>query len=214
MVSGWTGIPVGKMVRDEIKTVLDARGRSSASASSARTTPSRRSPSASARRAPSLDRPARPIGVFLLVGPSGVGKTETALALADILYGGERNMIVDQHVGVQGGAHRLAAEGLAARATSATARAACSPRRCASGPTASCCSTRSRRPTPTCRSSSTRSSTRACSRTAKGATIDFKNTIILLTSNVGTDTIMKLCADPDDAARRRRRWPRRSGPTC
>ena len=68
---------------------------------------------------------ARPIGVFLLVGPSGVGKTETAIALADIALRRRAQHDRHQHVGVQGGAHGLAPEGLAARATSATARAAC-----------------------------------------------------------------------------------------
>ena len=70
------------------------QGRSWRSASSARRTPWRRSASASAPRGPTSTDPRRPIGVFLLVGPSGVGKTETALALADLLYGGERNMII------------------------------------------------------------------------------------------------------------------------
>ena len=69
-------------------------GPARASASSARTTPWRRSPSASARPGPTWPIRGGRIGVFLLVGPSGVGKTETAMALADILYGGDRNMVV------------------------------------------------------------------------------------------------------------------------
>ena len=124
VVSGWTGIPVGKMVPDEIQTVLTSK-RSWKSASSASRTPSRRSPSASAPPGPDLADPRRPIGVFLLVGPSGVGKTETALALAETLYGGDRNMIIDQHVGVPGGAHGLAPQGLAAGLRRLRRRAAC-----------------------------------------------------------------------------------------
>ena len=51
-----------------------------------------------------LTDPRKPIGVFLMVGTSGTGKTETALTLADLLYGGEQNMTDHQHDGVQGGA--------------------------------------------------------------------------------------------------------------
>ena len=93
VVSGWTGIPVGKMVLDEIKTVLKLQktveeriiGQSHALAILAERIQTSRA---------GLTDPRRPIGVFMLVGPSGVGKTETALALADILYGGDRNMVV------------------------------------------------------------------------------------------------------------------------
>ena len=100
VISGWTGIPVGKMIRDEIATVLALEGSLWSSASSARRTRSSRSASAFARRAPASTIRSKPIGVFLLVGPSGVGKTETALALADLLYGGEQQPDHDQHVGV------------------------------------------------------------------------------------------------------------------
>ncbi len=93
VISAWTGIPVGKMLKDEINTVLSLDDAARTSASSARTTRSTASPSAFAPRAPASTTRNKPIGVFLLVGPSGVGKTETALALADLLYGGERNMI-------------------------------------------------------------------------------------------------------------------------
>jgi type VI secretion system protein VasG len=92
VISGWTGIPVGKMLADEIHTVLQLHERLcervvgqdqalDAIASRVRT-----------YRA-ELDDPGKPVGVFMLVGPSGVGKTETACALADMLYGGERNLI-------------------------------------------------------------------------------------------------------------------------
>ncbi|HMP03792.1 MAG TPA: type VI secretion system ATPase TssH, partial [Gemmatales bacterium] len=93
VVSGWTGIPMGKMVLDEIKTILNLKDRleervvgqgHALEALTQRIKTSRAG----------LSDPRRPIGVFLLVGPSGVGKTETAVALSEILYGGDRNMVV------------------------------------------------------------------------------------------------------------------------
>ncbi|NTV11440.1 MAG: type VI secretion system ATPase TssH [Zoogloea sp.] len=92
IISGWTGIPLGSMVADEIDTVrrlpelLEARvvGQSHALGLIARRIQIARA---------NLEDPGKPKGVFLLVGPSGVGKTETALALADTLYGGERNLV-------------------------------------------------------------------------------------------------------------------------
>ncbi|MBV8558331.1 MAG: type VI secretion system ATPase TssH, partial [Planctomycetaceae bacterium] len=92
VVAGWTGIPVGKMLADEIKTILNLKARLEERVigqSHALEAIAQRIRTARAN----LTDPRRPIGVFLLVGPSGVGKTETALALADSLYGGERNLI-------------------------------------------------------------------------------------------------------------------------
>lgn len=93
VVSSWTGIPVGKMVVDEIRTVLNLQDRLAE-----RVVGQNQALDAISRRIRTfradLDDPGKPVGVFLLVGPSGVGKTETAAALADQLYGGERNMIV------------------------------------------------------------------------------------------------------------------------
>jgi len=92
VISGWTGIPVGKMVADEIHTVLHLKDRLAE-----RVVGQDQALDAIARRVRTfradLDDPGKPVGVFMLVGPSGVGKTETAIALADMLYGGERNMI-------------------------------------------------------------------------------------------------------------------------
>jgi len=93
VISGWTGIPVGKMMVDEVRTVLNLKARLAE-----RVVGQDQALEAIARRVRTfraeLDDPGKPVGVFLLVGPSGVGKTETAAALADQLYGGERNMIV------------------------------------------------------------------------------------------------------------------------
>jgi type VI secretion system protein VasG len=92
VISDWTGIPVGKMVKDEVRTVLQLQPRLEnriIGQQEAMAAVSRRIGTSSAR----LEDPEKPTGVFMLVGPSGVGKTETALTLSDFLYGGERNMI-------------------------------------------------------------------------------------------------------------------------
>ncbi|MYM27138.1 type VI secretion system ATPase TssH [Duganella sp. CY15W] len=92
IVSGWTGIPLGKMVKDEISMVLSLQA-----ALQARILGQQHAIAAVAQRVQTaranLDDPNKPKGVFLFVGPSGVGKTETALALAELLYGGERKLI-------------------------------------------------------------------------------------------------------------------------
>jgi len=93
VVAGWTGVPVGKMLGDELHTILHLKERMAervVGQDAALDTIARRMRTFHAE----LDDPLTPVGVFLLVGPSGVGKTETAAALADLLYGGERNMIV------------------------------------------------------------------------------------------------------------------------
>ena len=92
VISGWTGIPVGNMVRNEIRTVISLRNRMEdrvVGQPEALESLSRRIGTSSAN----LEDPNKPTGVFLLVGPSGVGKTETARTLADLLYGGERNLV-------------------------------------------------------------------------------------------------------------------------
>ncbi len=92
MVADWTGIPVGRMVKNEVETVLKL-----ADTLEQRVIGQRHALEMIARRIQTsrarLDNPNKPIGVFLLAGTSGVGKTETALALAEALYGGEQNVI-------------------------------------------------------------------------------------------------------------------------
>ncbi|MDX3807546.1 MAG: type VI secretion system ATPase TssH, partial [Bosea sp. (in: a-proteobacteria)] len=92
VVSDWTGIPVGRMVKDEIETVLNL-----AETLNKRVVGQGHGIGMIAKRIETnrarLDNPNKPIGVFMLCGPSGVGKTETALALAEALYGGEQNVI-------------------------------------------------------------------------------------------------------------------------
>ncbi len=92
VISSWTGIPLGKMIRDEVDTLLALEkilGQRLIGQESALNTLAKHIITYRAN----LDEPGKPVGVFLLAGPSGVGKTETALALADSLYGGERNLI-------------------------------------------------------------------------------------------------------------------------
>ncbi|ADV81920.1 type VI secretion system ATPase TssH [Terriglobus saanensis] len=92
VISEWTGIPLGKMLADEVSRILDLEdslkkrviGQDHAMKAIAQRVQTSRA---------NLDDPSKPIGVFLLAGPSGVGKTETALALTDLLYGGEQNLI-------------------------------------------------------------------------------------------------------------------------
>src|SRR5882762_7364440 len=92
VVADWTGIPVGRMVKNEIESVLKL-----ADTLESRIIGQRHALEAVAKRIQTsragMDNPSRPVGVFMLVGPSGVGKTETALALAETLYGGEQNLI-------------------------------------------------------------------------------------------------------------------------
>ncbi|UZE21635.1 type VI secretion system ATPase TssH [Pseudomonas sp. B21-056] len=92
VIAGWTGIPVGKMLADEahaVRTLGQRMGQRVMGQATALNTIAQR---LQAYRA-GLTDPQKPVGVFLLVGPTGVGKTETAYALADALYGGERNLI-------------------------------------------------------------------------------------------------------------------------
>ncbi len=91
VVSNWTGIPVGKMVSDEIHSILDLAERLNQRVIGQRHALEAIAQSIRTSRA-GLTDPRKPIGVFFMVGSSGVGKTETALALADILYGGESNV--------------------------------------------------------------------------------------------------------------------------
>ena len=144
-----------------------------------------------------LTDPRRPIGVFLLVGPSGVGKTETALALADILYGGDRNMIVinmseykEEHkisrlTGSAPGLRRLRRGRRPDRGRAPQAVQRRAARRGGEGESVDV------------QEIFYQVFDKGTLQDDKGNEVNFKNTIILLTSNVGTDTIMKLCADPD-----------------
>ena len=193
IISGWTGIPVGKMVSDEIQTVLRLRELLE-SASSARTTRWTRSPSASAPRAPTSKIPASPIGVFLLVGPRGVGKTETALALADVLYGGERNLITinmseyqEAHTvsSLKGSPPGYVGYGEGGVLTEAVRRR----------PYSVVLLDEVEKAHPDVLELFFQVFDKGEMEDGEGREIDFKNTIIMLTSNAGTDVIMQACRD-------------------
>ena len=123
VISGWTGIPLGRMVSNELEQVQKL-----ASLLGARVIGQDHALEQIAERVQiakaNLEDPGKPKGVFLLVGPSGVGKTETALALAEALYGGERNLITINMSEYQE-AHSVSGLGARRRAMWATARAGC-----------------------------------------------------------------------------------------
>jgi type VI secretion system protein VasG len=195
VVSGWTGIPIGKMVRNEIETVLALKdkleervvGQSHALDAIAQRIRTARA---------NLTDPRRPIGVFMLVGPSGVGKTETAIALADILFGGDRNMVVinmseykeDHKISrLTGSAPGYVGYGEGGVLTEAVRRK----------PYCIVLLDEVEKANVAVQEIFYQVFDKGMLQDDKGNEVNFKNTIILLTSNVGTDTIMKVCADPD-----------------
>ncbi len=195
VIAGWTGIPVGKMLADEIQTVLKLRskleerviGQSHALEAIAQRIKTARA---------NLTDPRRPIGVFMLVGPSGVGKTETAVALADALYGGERNLITinmseyqEAHTvsNLKGSPVGYEGHGQGGILTEAVRRR----------PYSVVLLDEVEKAHPEVLVLFFQIFDKGTLEDSEGREIDFKNTIILLTSNVGTDTILKLCKDPE-----------------
>ncbi len=195
VISGWTGIPIGKMVADEINAVLNL-----AATLQERVLGQDHALEAIAQRIRTsragLTDPKRPIGVFLLVGTSGVGKTETALALAESLYGGERNLISinmseyqEAHTvsSLKGSPPGYVGYGEGGVLTEAVRRK----------PYSVVLLDEVEKAHPDVMELFFQVFDKGVLEDGEGREIDFKNCIILLTSNVGTDTIMKLCADPD-----------------
>lgn len=195
VISGWTGIPIGKMVADEIHAVLNLHrtlGERVLGQDHALEAITQRIRTARA----GLTDPKRPIGVFLLVGTSGVGKTETALALADSLYGGERNLISinmseyqEAHTvsSLKGSPPGYVGYGEGGVLTEAVRRK----------PYSVVLLDEVEKAHPDVMELFFQVFDKGVLEDGEGRVIDFKNCIIILTSNVGTDTIMKLCADPD-----------------
>jgi type VI secretion system protein VasG len=195
VISGWTGIPVGKMQSDEINAVLalkDRLGERVVGQSQALEAISQRIRTARAN----LTDPRRPIGVFLLVGPSGVGKTETALALADTLYGGERNLITinmseyqEAHTvsSLKGSPPGYVGYGEGGVLTEAVRRK----------PYSVVLLDEVEKAHPDVMELFYQVFDKGVLEDGEGREIDFKNTVILLTSNAGSDIVMKLCADPE-----------------
>jgi type VI secretion system protein VasG len=195
VVAAWTGIPIGKMLRDEMQSVLTLEstlGKRVIGQGHALDMLSERIRTSKA----GLEDPGKPIGVFLLVGPSGVGKTETALALADLLYGGERNMITinmsefqEAHTvsTLKGSPPGYVGYGEGGVLTEAVRRR----------PYSVVLLDEVEKAHPDVLELFFQVFDKGKMEDGEGREIDFKNTIIILTSNAGTDTIMKLTADPE-----------------
>ncbi|MEO8154048.1 MAG: type VI secretion system ATPase TssH [Rhizobacter sp.] len=191
IVAAWTGIPLGKMVRDEIKTVLNLLptlqqriiGQDHALEAVAQRVRTARA---------NLEDPNKPKGVFMFVGPSGVGKTETALALADVLYGGERNMITinmseyqEAHTvsGLKGSPPGYVGYGEGGVLTEAVRRR----------PYSVVLLDEVEKAHPDVLEMFFQVFDKGVMDDAEGREIDFRNALIILTSNVGSQAIMQLC---------------------
>ncbi|HWZ40638.1 MAG TPA: type VI secretion system ATPase TssH [Bradyrhizobium sp.] len=194
VVSDWTGIPVGRMVRDEIETVLklpEILNRRVIGQSHGLAMIAKRIETSRAR----LDNPSKPIGVFMLAGPSGVGKTETALALAEALYGGEQNMITinmsefqEAHTvsSLKGAPPGYVGYGEGGRLTEAVRRK----------PYSVILLDEVEKAHPDVHEIFFQVFDKGIMEDGNGRKIDFKNTLIILTTNVGTDLIMALSREP------------------
>jgi type VI secretion system protein VasG len=197
VISGWTGIPVGKMMKDEIATILSLQevlGNRVIGQSSALEVISQRIQTSRA----SLDDPNKPVGVFMLVGPSGVGKTETALALSDLLYGGEHNLVTinmsefqEAHTvsTLKGSPPGYVGYGEGGVLTEAVRRR----------PYSVVLLDEVEKAHPDVLELFYQVFDKGMMEDGEGRQIDFKNNIIILTTNACTDQMMKLCADPETA---------------
>jgi type VI secretion system protein VasG len=195
VVGDWTGIPVGRMVKDEIETVLkltDTLSQRVIGQDHALDMIAKRIQTSRA----SLDNPGKPIGVFLLCGPSGVGKTETALALAESLYGGEQNVITinmsefqEAHTvsTLKGAPPGYVGYGEGGVLTEAVRRK----------PYSVILLDEVEKAHPDVHEIFFQVFDKGMMEDGEGRMIDFKNTLILLTSNVGSDLIMNMCKDPE-----------------
>ena len=195
VISAWTGIPVGKMLKDEVQSVLtldQTLGQRVIGQSHALAAIAERIRTARA----SLEDPNKPVGVFMLVGPSGVGKTETALALSDLLYGGERNLITinmsefqEAHTvsTLKGSPPGYVGYGEGGVLTEAVRRR----------PYSVVLLDEVEKAHPDVLELFFQVFDKGSMEDGEGREIDFKNNIIILTSNAGTETLMKLTADPE-----------------
>ena len=195
VIADWTGIPVGRMMKDEIKTVLNL-----ADHLSKRVIGQDHAMEMIAKRVQTsragLDNPSKPIGVFMLAGTSGVGKTETALALAEVLYGGEQNVITinmseyqEAHTvsSLKGAPPGYVGYGEGGVLTEAVRRK----------PYSVVLLDEVEKAHPDVHEIFFQVFDKGVMEDGEGRMIDFRNTLILLTSNVGSEVIMDLCADPE-----------------
>lgn len=196
-VAAWTGIPVGRMVANEINTVLkldQLMGQRIVGQSHAL---DRIAQSIRTSRA-QLSDPRAPIGVFLLAGTSGVGKTETAIALAELLYGGEQNMTTinmsefkEEHKVslLMGSPPGYVGYGEGGVLTEAVRRK----------PYSVILLDEMEKAHPGVQDIFYQVFDKGNMKDGEGRDIDFKNTVILMTTNAGTDLIKSICSDPETA---------------
>lgn len=195
VVSDWTGIPVGRMVKSELETVMNL-----ASLMGQRVIGQDHAMQMIAKRIQTsragLDNPNKPIGVFMLAGTSGVGKTETALALAEALYGGEQNLITinmsefqEAHTvsTLKGAPPGYVGYGEGGVLTEAVRRK----------PYSVVLLDEVEKAHPDVHEIFFQVFDKGMMEDGEGRQIDFKNTLILLTTNAGTELIAGLCADPE-----------------
>ncbi len=195
VVADWTGIPVGRMVKDEVASVLNL-----ASSLGKRVIGQDHALEMIAKRVQTvragLENPNKPVGVFMLAGPSGVGKTETAIALSEALYGGEQNMIVinmsefqEAHTvsTLKGAPPGYVGYGEGGVLTEAVRRR----------PYSVVLLDEVEKAHPDVHEIFFQVFDKGVMEDGEGRLIDFKNTLIILTTNVGTDLIMGMCSDPE-----------------
>jgi len=195
VVSGWTGIPTGRMLTDEIETVLNLSanlkkriiGQDHGLDAIEQVIQTSHA---------GIEDPSKPTGVFMLVGPSGVGKTETALALSELLYGGEQNMISinmseyqEAHTvsSLKGSPPGYVGYGEGGVLTEAVRRK----------PYSVVLLDEVEKAHPDVMELFFQVFDKGMMEDGEGRRIDFKNCLIILTSNLGTDMIMNLCADEE-----------------
>jgi type VI secretion system protein VasG len=195
VISGWTGVPVGKMLRDQLGMMLELErlmGSRIIGQDHALEMISRRIRTSAAR----IEDPNKPKGVFMLVGPSGVGKTETALALSDLLFGGEGNIVTinmsefqEAHTvsTLKGSPPGYVGYGEGGVLTEAVRRR----------PYSVVLLDEVEKAHPDVLELFFQVFDKGVMEDGEGREIDFRNTVILLTTNAGTETIMTLTADPE-----------------
>ena len=195
VVADWTGIPVGRMASNEIENILNLAktlaGRVIGQDHAMEMITKRIQTSRAG-----LDNPSKPIGVFMLAGTSGVGKTETALALAEALYGGEQNLITinmseyqEAHTvsSLKGAPPGYVGYGEGGVLTEAVRRK----------PYSVVLLDEIEKAHPDVHEIFFQVFDKGCMEDGEGRLIDFKNTLILLTTNAGTELIASLCKDPE-----------------
>lgn len=195
VVADWTGIPVGRMARNEIDTVMRL-----GEIISQRVIGQKHAHDMIAKRVQTsragLDNPSKPIGVFMLAGPSGVGKTETALALAEALYGGEQNVVTinmsefqEAHTvsTLKGAPPGYVGYGEGGVLTEAVRRK----------PYSVVLLDEVEKAHPDVHEIFFQVFDKGIMEDGEGRLIDFKNTLILLTTNVGSELIINMCKDPE-----------------